>query len=737
MTFNIQNWGRANTGNTPIVTLQSGAFAGAPNLFTYISASDSLATIAGANYFATVVAEINVGDFIFAVDSTSTSEIYKVSAVDVGAKTITIATAGGVVPAFPLSLALGGTAANLAAISGGAVYSGAAALAITAAPTATGQILSGTIGGAAPVFTTATYPRTTTINQILYSSAANVISGLATLASGVLVTSAGGVPSISTTLPTNLAMQTPASINLTNATNVPAGQISGIIPLVNGGTNADLSAAVSNGGIVWSNATQMQILAGTATASQVLLSGSSATPAWSTATYPATTSINQLLYSSAANVISGLTATANGTLITGAAGIPSIVALANGTILIGTAGAPAASTATYPATTTINQILYSSAANTIGGLATANSATLVTSSAGVPSLLALGAQQSLVGVASGTPAVATIPGVNRLINGDFQVWQRGAGGSAVIAVAASSTVYTADRWQLHTLANQACTVTQNAGAISGSFVATVQRNSGQTGTGTIQFVSTCTRSMSIGAAGNSVTVSFKAKAGANFSAASNTLTVTLVNGTGSTDVSAFSFTGSNNFSTNNQTLTTTLTNYSFTGSCPANATAIAVNFSFTPVGTAGADDSFSITDVQLEVSPTQTAFQRKPFNTVLNECKSFYRKSFAYATAPAQSAGVPGSIAYTAQIASTTTGWTVFEPFTPPMLVAPTITYYNPSASNAKWRNLTGAADSGTAATSGSITITESGVNINNPQVAGDSAGNLIAVQYSADCDLV
>lgn len=41
----------------------------------------------------------------------------------------------------------------------------------------------------------------TTINQILYSSAANTIAGLASANSGVLVTSAGGVPSISSTLP--------------------------------------------------------------------------------------------------------------------------------------------------------------------------------------------------------------------------------------------------------------------------------------------------------------------------------------------------------------------------------------------------------------------------------------------------------------------------------------------------------------------------------------------------------
>jgi hypothetical protein len=99
-----------------------------------------------------------------------------------------------------------------------------------------------------------------------------------------------------------------------------------------GGTNASLIA--SNGGIVWSNASQLQVLAGTATARQMLQSGATATPAWSTATWPATTTINQLLYSAGANNVSGL-ATANGGILnTSSGGVPSITA----TPVLGVAG---------------------------------------------------------------------------------------------------------------------------------------------------------------------------------------------------------------------------------------------------------------------------------------------------------------------------------------------------------------------------------------------------------------
>lgn len=80
----------------------------------------------------------------------------------------------------------------------------------------------------------------------------------------------------------------------------------------------------------------------TATAGQVLQSaGAAADPAFSTATYPATTTINQVLYSSAANTVDGITAANNGTMISGTTGVPSW--LANGTtgqVLTATTGSP-------------------------------------------------------------------------------------------------------------------------------------------------------------------------------------------------------------------------------------------------------------------------------------------------------------------------------------------------------------------------------------------------------------
>jgi hypothetical protein len=169
-------------------------------------------------------------------------------------------------------------------------------------------------------------------------------SGSASPAAGVLTISGG-------------------TTGLTTSGSVSTLSLTGTLKLVNGGTNASLTA--SNGGIVWSNATQMQILAGTATAGQILISGASATPSW-------------------------LAAGGGGTLVRS----------------VGTAWA--ASTTTLANSFSINTIVYAASANNLSGLATVNSASLSTTSTGVPTWLALTNGQIVIGSTGASPAAATL-----------------------------------------------------------------------------------------------------------------------------------------------------------------------------------------------------------------------------------------------------------------------------------------------------------------------------------------
>jgi hypothetical protein len=98
--------------------------------------------------------------------------------------------------------------------------------------------------------------------------------------------------------------------------------VTGQLPLANGGTNANLTA--SAGGIFYSTGSAGAILSGTPTAQQMLQSRSSAAPAWSTATWPATTTANQLLYSSSANAVAGLATANSSVLVTSGSGVPSL-----------------------------------------------------------------------------------------------------------------------------------------------------------------------------------------------------------------------------------------------------------------------------------------------------------------------------------------------------------------------------------------------------------------------------
>jgi hypothetical protein len=201
-----------------------------------------------------------------------------------------------------------GTATQYAVLVGGASNTVAS---VTGG--AAGQVLR-YVSGANPAWSTATYPNTTSINRILYSSANNVVDEIVAPSDATFLryTTAGGYSWQSAV--TSLGFGTQGLIT-------------------NGGTAAAPVLAVSgnSGGVVYfSNATtwassgtldQYELVVGggagsppitinnSATAGTILTSnGNSNNPSWTAATYPTSTSINRILFSSANNVIDEIVA---------------------------------------------------------------------------------------------------------------------------------------------------------------------------------------------------------------------------------------------------------------------------------------------------------------------------------------------------------------------------------------------------------------------------------------------
>jgi hypothetical protein len=201
---------------------------------------------------------------------------------------------------------------------------------------------------------------------------------------------------------------------------------------------------------------------------------------------------------------------------------------------------------------------------------------------------------------------------NAIINGGFDIWQRGT------SVAASTTAFLADRWRAYRNAAGATFSRQTSSLTGIQYCQRVQRDSGNAFTNGISSWYTSESADAYRFAGQTVTLSFYARAGANFSAASSALSLVLATGTGQ-DQAYPSFTGYANAINTTQVITTSWVRYSFNATLGSSVSQFAIDFSYAPVGTAGTNDYYEITGVQLEVGSVATTFKRAGGGTIQGE----------------------------------------------------------------------------------------------------------------------
>lgn len=202
---------------------------------------------------------------------------------------------------------------------------------------------------------------------------------------------------------------------------------------------------------------------------------------------------------------------------------------------------------------------------------------------------------------AGTAAMASSFLRNRIINGGFDVWQRGTSTS-------STNVYLADRWLV--TAGSSLTSSQSSDVPSGfrfslslagaNFPQTIQR---------IESVN-C-----FDLVGQSVTVSFWAKQ--TVGAGSNSLGIQLYSANASDNFSATTIIGSQLLNGS-----TSWTRYTATFSSLPAATANGLQV-LIYANTAGSA-TFLVTGVQLEVGTAATPFERRQFGQELALCQRYY-----------------------------------------------------------------------------------------------------------------
>jgi hypothetical protein len=326
---------------------------------------------------------------------------------------------------------------------------------------------------------------------------------------------------------------------------------------------------------------------------------------------------------------------------------------------------------------------------------------------------------------------------NPVLNSAMQNWQRGTS----IAVTANNSQYVMDRWYFFNNANQASVVSRQATGDTTNlpniqYAARMQRNSGQTGVGAIGIAQSFETINSVPFAGKTVTLSFYARAGANFSSASNALSYYLPAGTGTDQNVVYSgYTGRTTPLTATATLTTTWQRFTATGTIASTVTELSTVFEYTPTGTAGANDYFEVTGVQIDIGSVALPFRTyaATIQGELSACMRYYEQSYNVDNAPG-TATANGAITGSYNAAAATTGYlgaTVVWKVT--KRNNPTLTIYDDAGASGKCsRGSLGVANTANQ-TVASSTATQTAALVYS---SGTQSAQAIVFQYTANSEL-
>jgi hypothetical protein len=306
---------------------------------------------------------------------------------------------------------------------------------------------------------------------------------------------------------------------------------------------------------------------------------------------------------------------------------------------------------------------------------------------------------------------------NFVINGGFDVWQRGTSFNPTSATSTTGANYGADRWQFlqattstAAFTRQAITATDPAGY---NYYTRVQRAAALTHVTGYALQSSFESQNIQNIRGKYVTLSFWARAGVNMSGG-GVVSAEIITGTG-TDNTVSNFTTNTTAGLLNAFLTTSWQRFTITttAALATSITQLGVRFVFIPTGTAGAADYFDITGVQLEVGTAPSDFEFRDFGEELRRCQRYYYRTSVLSTDTNFGSG----------IITTTSTANILTQFPVTLRVAPTTVQQNGTVGNYSVKNLN------TSTTCATTVPTFSTGSVDNATTTFTTAATLVAGQ--------
>lgn len=328
---------------------------------------------------------------------------------------------------------------------------------------------------------------------------------------------------------------------------------------------------------------------------------------------------------------------------------------------------------------------------------------------------------------------------NRLINGEFRIWQRG---TSLSAQADDTYGAMGDRWYILTQTSTIAGARQAApfdGALNSGQLTQSQASAQRIGVAQIIENKNCQDLR-----GQAVTFygRFKTSSGGN-------IRVAILEWTGTADAvtsdvvnnwTSATYTASNFFIATTVTAVkqyaspaaATWTDFFITGTLGSSVNNIVV-FVWTE-GTEAQNVTLALANCGfIRGAAAPAAHTTRFFSTEVFHCQRYYQKSFALDTTPAQGSTSTGSIVVTQVVGAGAGNTALLYQFSPRMRAVPTVTTYNPVSANAQPRNFSVNADWSSI---GTIGLGDGGFGISAITAAGSAAGQISTVHFTAEAEL-